>query len=285
MCDLELLTLSWHSFPEWCRESLSPLFDYEGGHYIQKEHRGTIDIIVRWIVGYLNATINRTTRNAEPDLGPDECSHTRRYMRVARYGAVSRPPTCCGLSFWTVQEPNRTLFPVQTQTAGRSPRPIANTTHTRKHFGHRELAKLEWWPGQSKRQQRQLRRRRCIWYRAKELHWACTMPERQDMSDAASVPGLVRPTQKSNRQAEMELLTVNPIETRRKKGLKTKLDRMRERFIRFFMQLDREFQLEIYYWRMVSSCLWISVDKQMYSRRNESFGKAYSFSVVGEWTV
>ena len=43
------------------------------------------------------------------------------------------------------------------------------------------------------------------------------------------------------------------------------------------MELDREFELEIYYGQMVSSSLGILVDKQMYSRRNESFGKIYQF--------
>ena len=33
----------------------------------------------------------------------------------------------------------------------------------------------------------------------------------------------------------------------------------------------------IYYGQMVSSSLSISVDKQMYSRRNEAFGKIYKF--------
>jgi hypothetical protein len=33
-----------------------------------------------------------------------------------------------------------------------------------------------------------------------------------------------------------------------------------------------EFLLEIYYGQLVSSTLWISVDQQMYSRRNEAVG-------------
>jgi hypothetical protein len=37
------------------------------------------------------------------------------------------------------------------------------------------------------------------------------------VSAAPIVPGLVRPTQKSKRQAEMVLGTVNAVETRRKK--------------------------------------------------------------------
>jgi hypothetical protein len=47
-------------------------------------------------------------------------------------------------------------------------------------------------------------------------------PEQQDVSAAPNVPGLVRPTRKSNRQAEKVLVTVNAVETRRNKGGKKK---------------------------------------------------------------
>jgi hypothetical protein len=43
------------------------------------------------------------------------------------------------------------------------------------------------------------------------------------------------------------------------------------------MYLDQEVYLEIYYARMVSSNLSISVDNQMYSRRNEALGKKNKF--------
>jgi hypothetical protein len=43
-------------------------------------------------------------------------------------------------------------------------------------------------------------------------------PEQQDVSAAPNVPGLVRPTWKSKRQAEKVLMTVNAAETRRNKG-------------------------------------------------------------------
>jgi hypothetical protein len=41
--------------------------------------------------------------------------------------------------------------------------------------------------------------------------------EEQDVSAAANVPGLVRPTRKSERQAEHVLVTVNAVQTQRKK--------------------------------------------------------------------
>jgi len=47
-------------------------------------------------------------------------------------------------------------------------------------------------------------------------------PEQQDVSTAPNVPGLVRPTRKSKRQAEKVLGTVNAVETRRNKGGKKK---------------------------------------------------------------
>jgi len=55
-------------------------------------------------------------------------------------------------------------------------------------------------------------------------------PEQQDVSAAPNVPRLVRPTRKSKRQAEKVLVTVNAVETRRNKGGKKKLDRMRQWF-------------------------------------------------------
>jgi len=47
-------------------------------------------------------------------------------------------------------------------------------------------------------------------------------PEQQDVSAAPYVPGLVRPTWKSKRQAEKVLVTVNAVETRTNKGGKKK---------------------------------------------------------------
>jgi len=47
-------------------------------------------------------------------------------------------------------------------------------------------------------------------------------PEQQDVGAAPNVPRLVGPTQKSKRQAEKVLVTVNAVETRRNKGGKKK---------------------------------------------------------------
>jgi len=45
-------------------------------------------------------------------------------------------------------------------------------------------------------------------------------PEQQDVNAAPNVPGLIRPTRKSKRQAEMVLITVDAIATRRYMGVK-----------------------------------------------------------------
>jgi hypothetical protein len=47
-------------------------------------------------------------------------------------------------------------------------------------------------------------------------------PEQRDVSAAPIVPGLVRPTQKSKRQAKQVLLTVNAVETWRNQAGKKK---------------------------------------------------------------
>jgi len=47
-------------------------------------------------------------------------------------------------------------------------------------------------------------------------------PEQRNLSATPNVPGLIRPTRKSQRQADNVLMTVNAIKTRRNKGLKKK---------------------------------------------------------------
>jgi len=47
-------------------------------------------------------------------------------------------------------------------------------------------------------------------------------PEQTDVSTTLNVPGLIRPTQKSKKQAGKRIMTVNAIGTRRNKGVKHK---------------------------------------------------------------
>jgi len=128
MRDIQLLRLHWCSFPGWGRERLSTYFNHKGGQFIQKEHQCTMVNILRLTVRYLNVTINRTTRNAKPEIGPEGSRQTQWILRVDGYGAGFGQPRSSGSVFWTVPEPNWTVFPVQTRPAGRSPRPVGNTT-------------------------------------------------------------------------------------------------------------------------------------------------------------
>jgi len=138
MQDLKSLTLHWRSFPGWGREHLSTYFDHKGGQYIQKQHRHTIVDISRFTVGYLNATMYRTTWNAKREIGPNGSSQTRRNPRVDAYRAGYWLPRSSRSGFWKVPEPNRTVFPVQTWTAGRLPGPVANTIQP--DWGYRGLS-------------------------------------------------------------------------------------------------------------------------------------------------
>jgi len=76
----------------------------------------------------MTATINRKTRKGEPETWTDGSSQTRQNPRVEGYGYGFSPPRYSGSGFWTGLELNRTIFPVQTRTAGGLPGPVANTT-------------------------------------------------------------------------------------------------------------------------------------------------------------
>jgi hypothetical protein len=109
-------------------ERVALVFSYKGGRFIRKGQRCAKVNILRLTVGYLNATINRKTRNTEPEIGTDGSSQTRQNPRVAGYGSGFGPPRRCGSGFWTVLAQNRTVFPVRTRTAGGLPGPVANTS-------------------------------------------------------------------------------------------------------------------------------------------------------------
>ena len=47
-------------------------------------------------------------------------------------------------------------------------------------------------------------------------------PEQRDVSTTPNIPGFILPTRKSERQAEMVMLRVNTLETRRNNGITTK---------------------------------------------------------------
>jgi len=129
MQDLKLLTLRSRSLLGWGRERSTTYFEHRGGQFIHKEHRCTIVKVLRFTLRYLNPTKNRTTRNAKPDIGPDESAETCPNCRVDGYGAGFGPPGSSGWGSWTVSELNRTVFLVQTRTTGGLPGPIATTRY------------------------------------------------------------------------------------------------------------------------------------------------------------
>jgi len=107
MQDQKLWMLCWCSFPRWGRERVSPFFEYKGYQLIQKKQGCTIFNILRFTVGYLNTTINRSTRNVEPDIGSDDYIQTRRNPRVDRHGYGFGLTRSSGSSFgrvWTGTE-------------------------------------------------------------------------------------------------------------------------------------------------------------------------------------
>ena len=116
MQDHQLLTLHGCSFSGWGRECLSTCLLYKGCQYIRKWQCSTIVNILQLTVGYLNATINRNTQNAELEIVPDGSIQTWRKPWVERYRAGFKPPRSSRPGFWIVLEPNRTMFLVQTRT-------------------------------------------------------------------------------------------------------------------------------------------------------------------------
>jgi len=123
------LTRRWLSCPGWGIEHVSLVFTFKGGQFIWKgQSRAKVNILCS-ADGYLNATMNGKPRNTEPEIGTDGSSQALQNPRVDGYGSGFGLPRCCGWGFWTVLESNRTVFPVQTRTAGGIPGPAANTTH------------------------------------------------------------------------------------------------------------------------------------------------------------
>jgi len=110
MQDMKSLTLHWSSFPGRSTECVSPLYDYQGGQYIQKEQWHTIINILRFTVGHLNVTINRQTHHAAQEIGPDGSSLTQRNPRLDRYRSWIVPPPCSGLGVSQVWNQTETCF-------------------------------------------------------------------------------------------------------------------------------------------------------------------------------
>ena len=78
-------------------------------------------------VGYLNATIYGTMKNADPEIGPNRSSQTRHIPRVDRYESGFRWTRSSGSDCWTVLAPNQAVLLLPILTVGMSPRPVANS--------------------------------------------------------------------------------------------------------------------------------------------------------------
>jgi hypothetical protein len=118
-----------HSTSACSREHGSPCFEYKGRLWNKYREWCTKVDILHITVTCVTATINRKTRQGKPETGTDWSKQTRQNPQVdgSRYGFG--PPGRSGSGFWTVMGPNRTVFPVQTRTAGGLPGPVANTNH------------------------------------------------------------------------------------------------------------------------------------------------------------
>jgi len=127
MQDQKSLTRRWLSFSRWGRQRVSLVFDYKGGQYIRTGQRYPNVNNLRLSVGYLSATINRTTWTPEPEIGTNGSRLVRQTPLVHRYGSSFAPPRCSMSGFWRCLEPNWTVSVARIRTAGRLPRPVANT--------------------------------------------------------------------------------------------------------------------------------------------------------------
>jgi hypothetical protein len=105
-----------HGYMPLHRVRVSLDFSYNGGRYIRKEQWCANVNILQLTVGYVNATITKTPRNTELELGTDGSCQTWQNPQVDGYGSGFGPARTCRSGFWTVLEPNRTVFPVRTRT-------------------------------------------------------------------------------------------------------------------------------------------------------------------------
>jgi len=102
--------------------------------------------------------------------------------------------------------------------------------------------------------------------------------ERQDVTATANVPRQIRQTTRSKNTADKRLMKVNTMEMRRNERNMNKKNRRRQYSVTtLFMMTVREFHYEQYCWRIVSSRLWIWVEKQKFSGWNKTLSKIYQF--------
>jgi hypothetical protein len=123
---------------------------YKGGRFIRKGQCCANVYIFRLPVACLNATINRKTRNTEPEIGTNGFCQTPQNPWADAYGYGFGPPSRCGSGFWPVLELNRTVFPVRTRTSWGLLRPVAyirpniSVSITLLSCWHKMCASLSW---------------------------------------------------------------------------------------------------------------------------------------------
>jgi hypothetical protein len=78
-------------------------------------------------VCYLNATINRKTLKADPEIGTDKSRQTWQKLLVEFSGNGFPLPKYCIVGFSLGLQPNCTLLAVRIPTTGRLPDPAADT--------------------------------------------------------------------------------------------------------------------------------------------------------------
>ena len=128
MQDQKSLMHCWVSCSELHRKRVLLVFSYQGGRCVQERQWHAKVNILRLALGYPNATINRKTRNTEPEIGTDGSSQIRQNAQVDRYGSTFGPPRRCRSCFRTVVELNRTIWPVRIRSAGGLPGPVVNSS-------------------------------------------------------------------------------------------------------------------------------------------------------------
>jgi len=136
--DQRSLMRRWLLCSGWGMERVSLVFSYKGSRFIWKGRSCAKDNISQLPVVYPNPTINRKTRNREPEIGTDGSSPIRSNLPFDRYGSRFDPPRHCDSGLSMFLGLNWTVFPVQTRTAGGLPGLVANINpvDVDKAYGH-----------------------------------------------------------------------------------------------------------------------------------------------------
>jgi len=104
----------WLFFSRLNRQCVSLVFDYEGVQYI-KNRQWYAKVNIVWLeVRNLHATINRKTWRPEPESETDD------------YQSGLGPPRTSWSTLWMILPLNRTVYAIETRTAGGLPGPVSN---------------------------------------------------------------------------------------------------------------------------------------------------------------